>query len=184
MKIPRPAKAGAAATLICGLAAMGLAGPAFASAQTQPQTQTFHNYTFTLDFSTNPNTTLEPAFMPPLEFPQNCPFDSSAVFTITGNAVVHQTGNNNGFWLSETGNGPATLTNEGAMIYSGRVTAWGGLGTNQGPTDSTGQAEEGTTFHFHGTNSSGGSLDVSIDYHVTLNNAGTMTSSSEDMTCS
>jgi hypothetical protein len=117
-----------------------------------------------------------------------CPFDSGAAFLGTGNVVLHETDNNNGGWGGGTGTGKAILqVKDRTQLYSGQATAWLGGGTNVGPDDTTGQAEEGETFHFHGTavdsTNPWPKLDVSIDYHLTVNNHGSLTNMSEDISC-
>lgn len=85
MKGKRFAAAMVAAGLMVGSAGVLLAAtPALAAPG-----QTGHGTSFQLDFSNNPNTSLEPLpfLMPPLAplvFPQGCPIDDSAVFKITG----------------------------------------------------------------------------------------------------
>ncbi|HZU75088.1 MAG TPA: hypothetical protein VE990_20190 [Acidimicrobiales bacterium] len=159
--------------------------PASASAATG------HGVTLTFNFTGGDNITsfdLQPVPPPPepqLVIPSNCPFDLNAVFTMVANGVNHQTGNKNGFWAGGTATGPTALSEgAGPALYTGQATVWGGFGTNQSFTDTTGQGEEGETFHFHGTSTTGQSLDVRIDYQFTLNNQGVQTASHEAMTCS
>ena len=181
-----------AAALMGGVFGAGVmvAGPASAAPG-----QTGHGITFPLDFIgnflTNPNS-LNP-LGPPLTIPPGCPFDYNAVFNITGNGVIHQTGNNNGFWTGGTIEGSTTLNEmnaegvQGPNLYTGRATAWGGFGTNNnGTTDVTAQAEEGEQFHFQGVSTDGNNtpLRVDIAYHATMNNNGTFTNFSESVVCS
>ena len=166
--------AGAAAILAGGAGALVSTGVAWASAGPA------HGITITLDFSSNPSSTLNPVVGPPLTIPGTCPFDAAAVFTVTGNAVEHGVGNKNGDWGGGTVEGAATLAEgDGAPAYAGQVTAWFGGGNN-----ATGQAEEGETFHFHGTSTSdGSSLDVYVSYHGTMNDNGSITSFAESVIC-
>lgn len=168
--------------------------------------QTGHPFTLTLYFGYNPTPndqttgTLEPVLAegppgsvidvpvgPPLPT-GTCPFDSNAVFTITGNAVGHGVGNNNGFWGGDTIEGTTTVTDPGNESfdgpYTGQATGWQGSGTNTGPNDvAPQQGELGETFHFHGTNGSQ-SLDVKVSYHGTRNNNGTIVNLSSSVVCS
>ena len=117
-----------------------------------------------------------------------CPFDSTVAFVMVGNGVEHMTWNKNGFWGGGTATGPTTLeTSDGTPLYVGQATVWSGGGTNIAPGEQVGQFEIGETFHFHGTasdpKSSWPKLDVTLDYHLTVNNNGTPTNMSEDLTC-
>jgi hypothetical protein len=177
-------------------AALAIAGGAafVAAPASAAPGQTLKGATITLyvgpDPTPNDPTTgsVQPPVGPPLSVPGTCPFDINAVFTITGNAVSHSTGNNNGFWMGETINGAATLTDPGNAAfdapYTGQATGWTGFGTNQSLNDTTGQAETGQTFHFHGTNTLGQKLDVKIDWHFTENNSGTITAVKVVFSCS
>ena len=123
---------------------------------------------------------LNPFIGPALTIPGNCPFDDNAVFTITGNSQEHGTSNHDGNadWGGITAEGTATLT-DGDSFWSGQATFWGGGGNN-----STGQGEEGETFHFNGASVPGGAtLDVHVSYHATFNNNGTVTNMHESVVC-
>lgn len=163
----------------CGAAALLVGATFVPTAEAWAAAGTAHGITVTLDFSSNPATSLNPVVGPPLTIPASCPFDYTTIFTVTGNGVYHQTSiPSGGDWGGQTVNGSATL-NDGALQYVGQATGWGGGGNN-----ATGQGEEGETFHFHGTSATDGSaLDVSIDYHGTLNDAGNLTNFSEDVSC-
>ena len=190
MGISRYTRFVTAAAVAGGLGGVGLvtAEPTFAAPG-----QAGHGITFPLNFvgdpTTNPNT-LNP-IGPPLVIPSNCPFDYNASFNITGNGVIHQTGNSNGFWTGGTIEGATTLTEgtDPTPLFTGRATAWGGFGTNNnGTTDpaGSGQAEEGEQFHFQGVSTDGQNtpLNVAISYHATRNNSGTFTNFSESVVCS
>jgi hypothetical protein len=145
--------------------------------------QTAHGIPVTIGFSD-----LNPMVGNALTIPSNCPFDSSAEFLIPmANGVMHQTGNANGFWAGGTVEGAAELvdsTVDGFSPYFGHATYWTGFGTNRSQTDTTGQAEEGETFDFAGTNGGGQPLQVHIQYHGTKNDSGTITNFSESVICS
>ena len=163
-------------------ATAALIGATCLSAPTAWAASLGHNQggTITVDFSTNPMTTLNPPVGPPLTIPFTCPFGYNAVFAVTGNSQFHETFSpSGGGWGGDTANGAAVLT-DGSNQWVGQATGWSGGGSN-----ATGQGEEGETFHFHGTSTSdGSSLDVKISYHATLNDAGTLTNFSENFTCS
>jgi hypothetical protein len=181
-------KARAAACLLTGAAAIGSLG-AFVPAASAAPGQTAKGLTITLDFSANPSTTLEPPSPPfaPLTIPANCPFDTGAVFTVTGNAVGHGVTNNNGAWFGQTIEGAATLADgDASPIYAGHLTGWTGFGTNMNQSDATGQIETGLTLDFEGvsTTDPSNTLDVHIDWQGTQNNNGTVTAMLEHFTCS
>ena len=174
----KPARLGTAALIIGGLGALSLStGAAWASGGT------VHGVKITLEFSPNSVEAFDPFSLNPPLGPAlsltGCPFDTAATFTVTGNGELHGTSApSGGDWGGETFNGSATL-NDGELSYIGQLTLWNGGGNNH-----SGQAEEGETFHFHGTSTSdGSSLDVSIGYHGTLNNNGTVTNLSESVVC-
>ena len=179
----RFARLGMLAASASGLGIGFLALPAAAA-----PSQTAHGITLQLDFSSNPMTTLEPPPpLPPLSIPSSCPFTASAVFTITGNAVAHQSGNNNGFWAGATVEGAASLADGTASPYVGHLTAWTGFGTNVSVADAAanvpGQAEVGLTLDFKGMNAANRTLSVHIDWHGTMNNSGTVTAVTSHVTC-
>jgi hypothetical protein len=164
----------------------GLAGAGLSAlpAEAAPG-QTAHGISMSLDFSSNPNTTLEPPQPPfaPLAFPANCPIDANAVFTITGNAVQHGVTNKNGGWFGETIEGSAILA-DGNASYTGHFTGWTGFGTNQNSQDATGQLETGLTADFHGVSTTGQTVSVHVAWHGTENNNGNITVLDESLACS
>jgi hypothetical protein len=172
-------RATAATVVACG-AGVG----AFATTASASTVFKGHGVTIPLDFSTNPMTTLEPpAPLAPLDLTA-CPFDTTAVFSVTGNVTEHSTENNNGGWGGATLTGIATLTTATA-VYQGHLAGWTGGGTNIGPTDTSGQSEAGLEMTFHGVNvaNSSQTLTVQIGWHYTANNAGTPTAMNESVNC-
>jgi len=118
----------------------------------------------------------------------NCTFanNDASFFTVTGNAVAHDTSNANGDWggLTFTGtaimreapysgfdtNGNPIDTGAPVPMYSGHLTYWNGGGNN-----STGQTEGGATLDFHGTSLTGsGTLDIHVTFHGTTSASGQM----------
>ena len=167
----RTALLGTAAVLVGGSSGLVLS-PAAARAASQD-----HQKDVTMPF---PWAALNPFFGPALTIPPNCPFGGDATISITGNFQQHGTSNHDGNadWGGQTGEGIATLT-DGDSVWSGQATFWGGGGNN-----STGQGEEGETFHFNGVSVPGGAtLDVHVSYHATINNNGTVTNMNESVVC-
>ena len=162
--------------------------------------QTLHGGGVTFNFG-DPMATPPPAFSlnpfgPPSiwfnsSFPvAGCPasFGADAQFVTTGgNAELHTSNNQKtGFWTGGTAEGPANLENgTGHTLYTGHLSIWGGLGTNQGPLDATGQLEQGEQFHFDGVSNDQYATPIRIDisFHMTMNNSGAMTTFNEGISC-
>ena len=160
-----------------GLVAAGPAGGALAAAQN--------------------GTTHSSSFFFPLGGGGHAPASCTALVALPAaiasddvNGVQHGTANNNGFWGGETYTGPATLYalngdgSLGAAQYSGHVTEWDGGGQNS--IAGTSQTEFGTTLTFQGTSVTDPSqtLHLHADIHQTTNNAGTVTASTMNISCS
>ena len=189
MIVRRVVRLAGAVVLLGGVVGVGLAtAPAWGATMFSG-----HGVTVAFDFGASGvpqafNLNAGPPLAPFDPVAAGCPFDSGAAFLVTGNAVLHETTNNNGGWGGGTATGQAILqTSGGTTLYSGQATVWLGGGGNTTVPGAIGQAEEGETFHFHGKAVDPRNpvqfLDVSLDYHVTVNNNGTVTKQSEDLSC-
>lgn len=188
MFVRRATRLASAAILLGGVFGVGLtAAPAFGAAMTG------HGVTTIFDFGASGmtgafNLNAGPPFDAFDPVAAGCPFDDTVAFVIVGNGVDHMSGNKNGFWAGGTATGPTTLeASDGTPLYLGQATGWGGIGTNIGGSDETGQFEVGETFHFHGVaadpENPQQTVDVTLSYHATVNNNGSLTNMKESLSC-
>ncbi len=107
----------------------------------------------------------------PIGLPADCSFsngDANFVY-LDGNAVGHDTSNNNGDWGGETIEGTASFMEGDVALYEGHLTIWGGGGNN-----AKAQTEGGLTLTFTGTGP-GGRLTIHVSQHSTTNAGGRST---------
>jgi hypothetical protein len=160
---------------LTALVALAATGSAFADAGTQNGTTHNSVFFFPLGGANAPASCTAL-----ISFP-------AAFFSADVNGVQHGTFNNNGGWGGETYTGLATLyaLNDdgslGAAQYVGHVTEWDGGGNNK-----AGQSEGGFTLSFHGTSVSDPTqtLQINGNGHLTTNNAGVLTASFMNVSCS
>jgi hypothetical protein len=144
-----------------GVATLGVAVPAFATAQTG----SVAGMTFDLGPS-------------PVGLPSSCNFpnaDANFVY-LNGNGVFHGTSNKNGDWGGQTAEGTAVFYEDTTQIAVGHLTIWGGGGNN-----AKGQTEGGLTLNFTSS-----VVSIHVNAHQTTNASGTPTANALNVqvTCS
>jgi hypothetical protein len=146
--VQRAARVGIVA--VVGAATLGVAAPAFATAQTGSAAG--------LTFDLGPS---------PTGLPASCSFangDANFVF-LSGNTVSHESSNKNGDWGGGTAEGTAVFYEDTTQVAVGHLTIWDGGGNN-----AHSQTEGGLTLNF-----SSSSVSIHVNAHQTTNASGTPT---------
>jgi hypothetical protein len=153
-----------------------------------------------IDF--NPNSPNTP---PGLSLPAGCWLTSTeAIVSTDGNAIMHSTFNKNGGWFTTTYTGgaavyPLVLDSQGnpiqdengnnevntsaAPLATGHLTTWFGDENNGAKNGNVKVDVEHATASFHGTDSSGNTVNLNAHFHIGTNQYGQPTATVTSATC-